>query len=541
MHCANCETTVQRALATVPGVEQVEVPDWRQGKATVQLGEGADTAPILSALKQVGYPGAINSTAAPLINPATISSGDHDFDLLVIGAGSAGFAAAIKGVDLGFRVGLVGYGALGGTCVNIGCVPSKTLIRAAEAWHSVGHHPFNGITTQQVGIDWPAVKAQKDSLVATMRQTKYADVLAAYPAITYLEGQAAFQPDGALNVGGQTYSAAKYVIATGARPFMAAIPGLEQAAPLNSTTLMELDELPESLIILGGRAIALELGQTMARLGVRVSILQRSASLVPDHEPEIGKAIQAFLEQEGLSVITGVDISRVEIRDDQRVVHTTLNEEEKEFVADQILVAWGRQPNTEALGLENVGVETTGAGAITVNEFMQSTNPSIFAAGDVTPLPEYVYVAASSAALAAQNALSGDATALDLTAMPGVIFSDPQIATVGLTEAQSRAQGYAVKTSLLDLEHVARARAAHDTRGFIKLVADESSDRLLGAHILAAEAGEVIQSAVLAIKFGITLRELTGTLFPYLTQVEGLKLAAQAFDKDVALLSCCAG
>ncbi|MEX2144687.1 MAG: mercury(II) reductase [Anaerolineales bacterium] len=469
-----------------------------------------------------------------------IEGGGHDFDLLVIGAGSAGFAAAIKATDLGFRVGMIGYGAIGGTCVNVGCVPSKTLIRAAGAWHNAKHHPFKGVNTRQGKLDWDLVRNQKDDLVSQMRQSKYVNVLAAYPRITYIKGPAQFTKDGSVRVRERIYKADRYVIATGARPRMIDFPDSEKAEALNSTTLMELDQLPKSLIVLGGRAVALELGQTMARLGVDVLILQRSTRLVPDHEPEIGRGIQDYLEQEGIGVITGVEVKRLSRDGDTRILHAHVLGQEREFKADQVLMALGREANTRGLGLENVGVELDPNGAIAVDKYMQSSNPAVYAAGDVTTYPEFVYVAAAGGLAAAQNALTDTKKQLDLSTVPGVIFTDPQIATVGLTEAQAKREGYKIKTSSVKLEHVARAQAARDTRGFIKLVADETSDRLLGAHIIAAEAGEVIQSTTLAIKYGIKVDDLADTLFPYLTQVEGLKLAAIAFEKDIAMLSCCA-
>jgi len=203
-------------------------------------------------------------------------------------------------------------------------------------------------------------------------------------------------------------------------------------------------------------------------------------------------------------------------------------------------MALGRQPNTQGLGLEHVGVDLDENDAIVVDEYQQTSSPNIYAIGDVTTNPEFVYVAAAGGATAARNALTSTQKALDLSAMPAVIFTDPQIANVGLTEAEARRAGYDVQVSKVDLEHVARAQAARDLRGFIKLVSDAKTGRLLGAHILAAEAGEVIQTATLAVKFGLTIDDLTSTMFPYLTQVEGLKLASLAFSKDVTQLSCCA-
>lgn len=546
MTCDTCPNHVERALKKVAGVKMVEIPGWRSDKAFVTVEPEVAEEDLTASVKRAGYHATVktSSTMDDALEQNSSGSpngrGGNDFDLLVIGAGSAGFAAAIKGTDLGFKVGMIGDGDIGGTCVNIGCVPSKALIRAAEAWHNAGHHPFKGVNTQQGSLDWGTVRGQKDNLVSDMRQSKYVDVLAAYPEITYIERYASFTEDGKVQVGDRRYKANRYLIVTGGHPRVIDFPGVEEVEPLNSTTLMELEHLPKSLIVLGGRAIALELGQTMARLGVDVLILQRSTRLVPEHEPEIGRASKDYLEQEGIGVITGVEVERLSRDGDTRIVHARVMGQEKEFKADQILMALGRKANTKGLGLKNVDVELDQHGAIIVDKYQQSSNPAIYASGDVTSNPEFVYVAASGGSAAAQNALTDTQKPLDLSTVPGVIFTDPQIATVGLTESQAKQEGYEVKTSTVNFEHVARAQAARDIRGFIKLVADEATNRLLGAHIIGAEAGEVIQTATLAIKFGLKVDDLTNTLFPYLTQVEGLKLAALAFDKDVAMLSCCA-
>ncbi len=546
MTCATCPAHVERALRQIEGVNSVDIPNWQSSKATVIAAVQVPEEALTASVKRAGYRATVKnvSTIEDTVkqNDFKTSNGNdgNNFELLVIGAGSAGFAAAIKGTDLGFRVGLIGQGAIGGTCVNVGCVPSKTLIRAAEAWHNAGHHPFKGVNTQQGNLDWETIRTQKDDLVSQMRQSKYVNVLAAYPKITYIEGLARFTKDGKVQVGKTIYTANRYVIATGAHPRMIDFPGVEEVEPLNSTTLMDLEQLPKSLIVLGGRAVALELGQTMARLGVDVLILQRSTRLVPDHEPEIGRAIKDYLEQEGIGIITGVEVERLSRDGETRIAHARVMGQEREFKADQILMALGRQANTKGIGLENIDVELEPNGSIIVDEYMQSSNPAIYATGDVTNNPEFVYVAAAGGSVAAQNALTDTKKPLDLSTVPGVIFTNPQIATVGLTEAQAKNEGYEVKTSSVNLEHIARAQAARDTRGFIKLVADKTTNRLLGAHMLAAEAGEAIQSATLAIKFGLKVDDLIDTLFPYLTQVEGLKLAAIAFEKDVAMLSCCA-
>jgi mercuric reductase len=542
MTCASCDKHVSHALEAVVGVESVNVPGWQSGKASVIASVDVTADALVQAVANAGYSATVRAQTPIHVQETDFQNdiSSSDFDLLVIGGGSGGFAAAITASGLGKRVGMINGGTIGGTCVNIGCVPSKALIRAAEAWHTAGHHPFKGATTTQANLDWATIRAEKDALVGSLRQSKYVDVLAAYPDVTFIEGYAAFREDGSVRVGDRHYTADRYVIATGAHPRMLPIPGIEDAEPLNSTTLMDLAELPESLIILGGRAVALELGQTMARLGVNVLMLQRSTRLIPDHEPEIGRAIQDYLEREGMGVITGVQVERLSRQGNTRIVHARVMGQQREFRADQIFMALGREANTKGLGLERVGVETDKDGFITVNPYQQTTNPKIFAVGDVTTNPELVYVAAAAGGIAAQNALIGAQKPLDLSALPQVVFTDPQIATVGLTEQQARKAGYEIRTSTVTLDHVPRALAARDTRGLIKIVAETGTGRILGVHVIAAEGGEVIQTATLAVKFGMTIDDMTSTLFPYLTQVEGLKLAALTFDKDVTMLSCCA-
>jgi mercury(II) reductase len=462
------------------------------------------------------------------------------YDLAVIGAGSAGFSAAITAADLGARVALIGHGTIGGTCVNVGCVPSKTMIRAAEALHqgrAAGR--FAGIGGD-IGVrDWSALVAQKDDLVAGLRQAKYVDLLPAYANVTYIEG-AARLVDGGVAVNGSTVPADRIVIATGSHPHAPAISGRDTIDWLDSAAALELATLPRSLLVIGGGYVGCELAQLFQRAGVRVTLTCRRR-LLPEAEPAIGAALTGYLRAEGMTVLDGVsyrEISRTP--DGVRLVYAR-NGETGAATADRVLVATGRRPNTGGLGLAAAGVALTEAGGIRINDRMRTTRPGTYAAGDVTGRDQFVYMAAYGAKIAAANALDGDSLVYDNSAMPAVVFTDPQVASVGLTEAEARSAGHAVKTSTVTLDQVPRALAAHDTRGLIKLVADANSDRLLGAHILAPEGGDSIQTAALAIRHGMAASDLGATIFPYLTTVEGLKLAAQAFAKDVARLSCCAG
>ncbi|OCK09703.1 MULTISPECIES: mercury(II) reductase [Thalassospira] len=462
------------------------------------------------------------------------------YDLAVIGAGSAGFSAAIAAAEQGATVALIGHGIIGGTCVNVGCVPSKTMIRAAEALHGArAASRFPGLVGEAYVDDWHGLIAAKDDLVSTLRQKKYADLLPEYDGIAYLEGAARLNGAGVL-VEGDPVAAEKIIIATGGRPAVPPIPGIETVSYLTSTTLLELKNLPKSLIVIGGGYIGAELAQMMARMGVEVTVVCRSR-LLPQVEPEVSYALAAAFRAEGITLYCGITYDAC--REDETGVTVCVSEggELVELTAERLLVATGRTPNTETLGLAEAGVAQDGRGAIVVDDHMRTSKAGVYAAGDVTDRDQFVYMAAYGAKLAAKNALNSESVAYENSAMPWVVFTDPQVAGVGLSEAAAKAAGHEIKTSIVPLDQVPRALAARDARGLIKLVADAKTDRLLGGQILAPEGADSIQTLAMALKFGMTAKALGETIFPYLTTVEGLKLAAQTFDKDVAMLSCCAG
>ncbi len=468
-------------------------------------------------------------------------AGEKDFDLLVVGGGSAGFAGAIKAAELGARVALVEGGTLGGTCVNVGCVPSKTLIRAAEAQHRRSHHAFVGIPTSADAADWTAIREQKDSLVGALRQAKYWDVLRSYHAISLFEQRARLTSSRSLRLDdGRVIDGGKILLTTGASAWAPPIPGLAEAGYLDHASAMALERLPASLIVIGGGPVGVELAQMFARLGVQVTVLEVMPRLLPAEEPALGNALAGYLQTEGLRVHTGIQITRVERQGAGRTVVFLQDGAERTAQADRLLVTAGRRANTTGLGLDAVGVDLGPKGEVAVNEFLQTTDPAVYAAGDVIGDPMLVYVAAYAGTTAAENALSGNRRHYDLTALPRVTFTDPAVASVGLTEAQVRAQSVSPLVAELSLEHVPRALASRDTRGFVRLLAHPGTGKILGAHIVAAEAGDMITEPALAIKHGLTIEDLTASFHPYLTLSEGIKLAAQTFTKDVAKLSCCA-
>lgn len=462
------------------------------------------------------------------------------YDLAVIGAGSAGFSAAITAADQGAQVALIGHGTIGGTCVNVGCVPSKALIRAAEAVQHANSAPrFAGVEAVGQVKDWSALRAQKDELVASLRQAKYVDLLPAYNGVAYLEGKARLG-NGGVVVDGEHIDAGKIIVATGSHEFVPTILGIENIPYLTSTTAFEMESLPDSMLVIGGGYIGCELAQMFARIGVKVTIVFRSR-LLPEGEPEISEALSGYFEEEGITV-QRVDAYEGICADNDGIALTATIEGSAETLeAQRVLLSTGRKANTEGLGLEEAGVALLPNGGIEVDDRMRTNKAGVYAAGDVTGRDQFVYMAAYGAKIAAFNAMNGDGRSYDNLAMPAVVFTDPQVASVGLTEASARAQRIDAKTSVLSLDNVPRALAARDTRGLIKLVADGATNKLIGAHILAPEGADSIQTAAIAIKQGMTYAELGDMIFPYLTTVESLKLAAQTFDMDVSKLSCCAG
>ena len=464
-----------------------------------------------------------------------------EYDLAIVGSGSAAFAAAIRARDLGARVAMVERGTLGGTCVNTGCVPSKTLLRASEIYHQVKHHPFAGLETKAGKVDLHALVAQKDALVNALRRQKYEDLVDTY-GWEIIRDEASFADETTLNVGDRAIRAKAYIIATGASPTVPSIPGLVDADYLTSTTALALEHVPESLVAIGSGYIALELGQLFRHLGSRVTLLQRGPSFLgkDDYEPEVAEAMARVLGDEGIEVITGTTIRRIERTPEGRRVHLAVGDREQVVEAEQLLMAAGRSPNTAALRVERAGVDVDERGAVVVGEELRTTNPRMWAAGDVTGGPQFVYVAAYEGRTAADNALGDTHRKVDMRAVPSVIFTSPQIATVGLTEARARAAGHSVEVSVLPLAVVPRALVNHETRGVFKLVVDASNERVLGAHFVAANAGEVIYAATLGVRLNLTVSDLVETFAPYLTMAEGLKLAAQTFERDIAQLSCCA-
>lgn len=526
MTCESCARHVREAL-TQAGATEAQV-DWRAGRAVVEA-NGAGTAQLAEALESTKY-----RVQQIIERGGPVDESEYEYDLAIIGSGGGAFAAAIGARRRELRVIMIERATVGGTCVNVGCIPSKALLAAAESQHRGAHSRFPGITTDAAPVDMGQLVAAKDEIVGELRQSKYVELADEY-GFELLQGDARFVDGPALDVSGRCIEARHYLVATGAEPEIPDVPGLAESGYLTSTTAMELTALPESLVVIGGGYVAMEQAQLFAHLGTRVTMLVRSA-LARGEEPEVAQAIRDAFRDEGILVHEGLVPDRVRRDGDEVVVDAG----DKRFCAEHLLVATGRRPRTAGLGLEEVGVHLGAGGELLVEDDLSTSHPRVWGAGDVTGHPQFVYVAARHGGLVVENAFDGAGRRIDYSALPRITFTNPTIASAGLTEAQAQEQGLDCECRVLGLEHVPRAIVSRDQRGVVKLVAERDSGRILGVHLVGDGAGDVILAGSMAIEHGLTVAQLSSGWNPYLTLGEGLYLTALSFSRDPSKLSCCA-
>tara|TARA_R100000951_G_scaffold96079_1_gene85263 strand:- start:28 stop:1683 length:1656 start_codon:yes stop_codon:yes gene_type:complete len=538
MTCDHCAKSIEKLLSKNEGIKEANVS---YPKATCECSfdpSKTSKAEIINT---------INDTKKYRVKneiPENENSENNHFDLIIIGGGSAAFSAAIKAESLGLSTLMVNDGLdFGGTCVNVGCVPSKNLIRAGETAYHAKHSNFEGIKPKGVDIDFAQIIKDKKVLVNTLQEKKYMDVVSDFENLTMLRGWAKFKNDKTILVDGREYKALKFLIATGATTNIPTIKGLKEVGYLTNVSLFDLEEKPKSLTILGAGYIGLEMAQAFSRLGVKVRILEFTDRVLRSQTEDVSNEIQKQFEAEGIKVFPNYRIDKV-IRDENKIIISgtvsTTGQPFQFFEPGHMVVATGIVPNTNRLGLDNLNLELTKSGQIAVNEKMETSLSHIYAAGDVTNTPTFVYTAAFEGKIAIENAFSGTENKADYSSLPWVVFTDPQIAGAGLDEEKAEAKGIPFEVSRLELKDVPRSIVANDTRGFIKLIRNTETDKLIGARVVAPEGGELIQQLSMSIKYGVTVKDLADSFYPYLTLGEGVKLAAITFGKDVSKLSCCA-
>jgi mercuric reductase len=480
-----------------------------------------------------------------------------DYDLVILGGGAAAFAAITEASGRNLSTAIVNAGLpLGGTCVNVGCVPSKHLLEVGRTAFEPPRNPFDAVEYDgEPTVDWATSLDEKDRLVGQLQEENYRNVAEHFGTDIY-EGYGQFADETTIEVvngadEGATVAGQKVLVATGSSPRPAPIEGLEGIDYETSESILERRDLPESMVIVGGGYIALEWGQILHHVGVEVTILQRSEHVLSKMDGQLGREIERCFREEGVEIVTGVDVQRVRRGDriaaDGGVaavetsvrVETTVGGDSREFAAEELFVATGVKPNSEGIGLDSVGVETDDSGTIVVDETFRTANPDVYAAGDVIGEPMLETVAAKEGNHAVKNAFGDDGRTIDYDAVPKVVFTSPEVASVGTTEAEYMDEHGTCACRTVDMADVPKARAVEDTRGLLQVVKHHETDEIVGVHMVGPRAADMIPAATLAVKFGLTVDDIIDTVHPFPTFSEAFKHACQAFRRDTSTMSCC--
>lgn len=465
-----------------------------------------------------------------------------EYDFVIIGGGAGGFAGAIKASELGARAAIIVSKRLplGGTCVNVGCVPSKYVIEAAELYHKAAANPYAGIPLKQGKASLKKLVEQKNKLVLGFRKDKYINVIKGIPNVDFFEGDARFvSPNEVLVNNKKRVHAHNFLIATGSRAKVPPIKGLDKVKHLTNIEALELRKIPKSMVVIGGGYIGCELGQAFAHLGAKVTILQRGPQILAREEPPIQKTLKKYFEEEGIAVHVNANVVEVKQQGKQKTIITKINGKNKRFIADQILVATGRTPNTDGIGLEKAGIKTDEKNRIIVNKYQRTNVKHIWAAGDCTNQIMLETVAARGGAIAVENALKNTKKTIDFNTVPHAIFTIPNVASVGMLEEDIQKAGIRCSCRVLPLTAVAKAHIFGDTRGLIKININADTEEILGVHMLGIFAAEVIHEATVLVKHRMKLDDVISTTHVFPTMCEAIKLCAQSFKRDLSKMSCC--
>jgi len=453
------------------------------------------------------------------------------YNLVVIGAGTAGLVTAAGAAGLGARVALVERGLMGGDCLNVGCVPSKGLIRAGRAVADVrGAGEFGVRVPAGASTDFGAVMDRMRRLRAKISRVDSAARFRGLGVDVFF-GAARFSGPDTVDVAGVTLRFKKAVIATGARAAEPPIPGLAEAGYLTNETVFSLTELPRRLAVIGGGPIGCELAQAFARFGAQVSLLQGGGQILPREDPDVAEHVARALSLDGVDLRLGTRVERIERAGEERVIHVTSGGAAARLAADAILVGVGRAPNVEGLGLEDVGVAHDTRAGVTVDDRLRTTNPRIYAAGDVCSAHKFTHNSDAQARIVIQNALFLGRARTSALTLPWCTYTDPEVAHVGLTEREAAARGIAVRTFVQELADVDRAVLDGEAEGFVKVHVRAGTDRILGATIVARHAGEMLPELTLAIATGTGLGRIARVIHAYPTQAEAIRKLGDAYNR----------
>lgn len=473
------------------------------------------------------------------------------YDLIIVGGGAGAFAAAIRANELGAKTALINAGLpLGGTCVNVGCVPSKTLLYAAEVLHHAKHHGVVGIELDVKGFDFQKVVQDELALVEMLRQEKYEKVLKNLEHVTAIEGRATFFSPHEISVNGETLKAEKFIIAAGSTATVPPIEGLREAGFITHIEALKLPVQPKELVVIGAGPVGLEFAQMFSRFSTRATLLQRGPSIFPHAEKELTDRLSEILSKEGITIKTNAEVRRARRENGKKVVSYAVDGRQEEVSADAVLVAAGKTPNTAGLALDVAGVDIDQRQAIVVDQYFQTSNKNVFAVGDVTNGPLRLEpTAGHEGTLAAENALSakggsasggkGSMVSIDFNAVPYTIFTDPQLAGVGFTEDEQLKTLRVCACRTVSFADVPKAMIMRRTEGLIKMAIHPQTQQITGVHILAPNAGELIAEAMMLVKNKNTIDDVVNSLPMFPTLSEAIKIVALSYTKDISKLSCC--
>ncbi len=455
-----------------------------------------------------------------------------NYDLIILGGGAVAFSCALKAAEKDVKTAMIEKGTIGGTCVNVGCIPTKNLLDVGEKIHECD-------SLNDEKFDFKKIIANKDKIVSYQRNQKYKNVLESVPNVDYIAGHAKFKSNNEIEINGNVISAKNILIATGSSSMIPPIQGIKDIDYLTNIEALDLDAKPESMIVIGGRTLGLEFAQMFSRFGTKVTILQRNKRLIPNEEPEISDSLRQYLEEEGITIHTGVEIKSVRKQDNETIVSFSVDGNEQEVGVEKLLLATGRTPNTKDLGLENTKVNLSSKGAVIVNDEMRTSVSHIYAAGDAIGEPMLETVAAKEGNIVASNAFFDEQKKMDFGAVPHAIFTSPQVASVGISERESMEKFSSCSCRTLLMEDVPKALVVGRTKGLIKMVVHPQTQQILGVHILSDLAADIIHEATLAVKLKLSIDDIIDTVHVFPTMSESIKLVATSFRKNVKKLSCC--